>query len=941
MSWPVAFDERRITLHVAERIGEHDALRQEATARELLRRLATQPGIVLADEVGMGKTFVALAVAASVSWANHQRRPVVVMVPPSLQDKWPRDFTTFRSRCVLNDEDRQQLRAKSARSGMDFLRLLDDPVGERPSLIFLTHGALHRALDDPWVKLAIFKRALRSGRCVQQREALPRFAGKILRIHARGPDADCFEELLRYPISRWRDILVRYGQELDDDPVPKAVAEVLEGGTLDFAGLRECMLELPLRMSASIDDRLQEVRRSLNSEIKSLKHARIRLPLIILDEAHHLKNPQTRLVSLFVEPDASEDAKLLKGALNGAFERMLFLTATPFQLGHHELLNVLERFRDIRWPPGDATMSRAAYDEKREGLARILDASYAAAAQLDQRWARLTSDDVGAAEVNEESLEPWWQRVVADPEAQPERVQAVLRAYARARDAMRATDVALRPWVIRHLRAETLEGSTVPRRVLHRGAAIIDSHDQRGIAVRESALLPFLLAARSQAVLSRTNPKVRASDVRRATFAEGLASSYEAFLETRLVTLEEKEAENTVDEDTVLAPAADSESSNGTLAWYLDQMRKALPARAEYMKHPKIEPTIKRACDLWERGEKVLIFCHYRATSRALPLHISEVLGARIRAIAAAKLGCDPLKAMKHIERLGNRFEPGRPLSRSLNEAVDEIVRGFPDLTKDDVVRIQDIFRRFIRTPAFLARFFPLAAGDTNLAFQQALRERDSSGLSLHDKLTNFIEFLAKRCEPELREEYLKAVREIATGVRYGREDAKGLASGPSSIRLPSVRRATGDDDRDSRRRTLLGFNTPFFPEILVASSVMAEGVDLHLECRHVIHHDLCWNPSTLEQRTGRIDRIGAKAERAKESIQVYLPYVAETQDEKMYRVVRDRERWFHALMDETYVVNEAETEKMAQRIALPVSAAVELAFRLAVYQPGPPRSRP
>ena len=50
----------------------------------------------------------------------------------------------------------------------------------------------------------------------------------------------------------------------------------------------------------------------------------------------------------------------------------------------------------------------------------------------------------------------------------------------------------------------------------------------------------------------------------------------------------------------------------------------------------------------------------------------------------------------------------------------------------------------------------------------------------------------------------------------------------------------------------MLAFNTPFFPEVLVASSVMAEGVDLQQDCRHVIHHDLDWNPSTLEQRTGR-----------------------------------------------------------------------------------------
>ena len=67
----------------------------------------------------------------------------------------------------------------------------------------------------------------------------------------------------------------------------------------------------------------------------------------------------------------------------------------------------------------------------------------------------------------------------------------------------------------------------------------------------------------------------------------------------------------------------------------------------------------------------------------------------------------------------------------------------------------------------------------------------------------------------------------------------------------------------------------------------------LHLDCRFVIHHDLSWNPSTIEQRTGRVDRIGAKSERARQPIHVYLPYVTATQDEKMFRVVRDRELGF------------------------------------------------
>ncbi len=131
----------------------------------------------------------------------------------------------------------------------------------------------------------------------------------------------------------------------------------------------------------------------------------------------------------------------------------------------------------------------------------------------------------------------------------------------------------------------------------------------------------------------------------------------------------------------------------------------------------------------------------------------------------------------------------------------------------------------------------------------------------------------------------------------------------------------------------MLTFNTPFYPEVLIASSVMAEGVDLHLNCRHVIHHDLCWNPSTLEQRTGRVDRIGAKVERCGQPIHVYLPYVAGTQDEKMYRVVLDRERWFNVVMGEKYQVDLRTTDIIANRVQFPEAAARDLAFRLEVCQ--------
>jgi superfamily II DNA/RNA helicase len=129
----------------------------------------------------------------------------------------------------------------------------------------------------------------------------------------------------------------------------------------------------------------------------------------------------------------------------------------------------------------------------------------------------------------------------------------------------------------------------------------------------------------------------------------------------------------------------------------------------------------------------------------------------------------------------------------------------------------------------------------------------------------------------------------------------------------------------------MLAFNTPFFPEVLVASSVMAEGVDLHQDCRYVIHHDLDWNPSTIEQRTGRVDRIGSKAERAGRPVVIYEPYLGGTHDEKMFRVMKDRERWFGVVMGEAPQPGERATEQQAARVPLPTVLAEQLTMDLSL----------
>src|SRR5687768_9194569 len=141
-------------------ISDRDADRQARAANELLQRFVRQPGVILADEVGMGKTFVALAVATSILIDREDEGPVVVMTPPSLRHKWPKDWGVFRKNC-LEQQLQERFRAAPADSGVSFLRLLDDPVERRAHIIFLTHGALNRAISDGFAKLAVVKRAFK------------------------------------------------------------------------------------------------------------------------------------------------------------------------------------------------------------------------------------------------------------------------------------------------------------------------------------------------------------------------------------------------------------------------------------------------------------------------------------------------------------------------------------------------------------------------------------------------------------------------------------------------------------------------------------------------------------------------------------------------------------------------------------------------------------
>jgi len=112
-----------------------------------------------------------------------------------------------------------------------------------------------------------------------------------------------------------------------------------------------------------------------------------------------------------------------------------------------------------------------------------------------------------------------------------------------------------------------------------------------GLNIEGNSLLPFLLAARATVKNYNSRP----------VFAEGLASSYEAFLKTR----KSKNIRDVIDTDDEIEIEIEIEEypiNN----WYYDKVEEFISkeSKRNTVSHPKISATINKIKDLWLNGEK-------------------------------------------------------------------------------------------------------------------------------------------------------------------------------------------------------------------------------------------------------------------------------------------------------------------------------------------------
>jgi hypothetical protein len=80
-------------------------------------------------------------------------------------------------------------------------------------------------------------------------------------------------------------------------------------------------------------------------------------------------------------------------------------------------------------------------------------------------------------------------------------------------------------------------------------------------------------------------------------------------------------------------------------------------------------------------------------------------------------------------------------------------------------------------------------------------------------------------------------------------------------------------------------FRMPGYPMVLVSTSVLQEGEDLHVCCDRVTHFGISGSPIGIEQKNGRVDRIGSRAQRrlhagetvSDAGIRVNFPHLSES----------------------------------------------------------------
>lgn len=874
------------------------SIRDDAVDSQLRSAAALGPGLarfggaILGDEVGSGKTFVAFAVLTAALLKDETRGAVILVPTTLLETKWERQYREYLHNAVRDRAAGDRLAKRIVRLDRSMRVVADRTRPKRNAIVIGRHSLFAYRISRADQAIAVV--AYLTSRDDLKRRPFARFlkaCGLSLADIPSTPNGWADPELL----SRWPHLT---------KPIGEPFERWLHG-------------EPP-----ALGPAIQEVRRLVGHRL---------LPnssLVVVDEAHNLRSTQSMVYSSLME------------TLDGKFDALLFLTGTPFQLGRHELRNIVAFFRRARGHQATGEGFDAAVRRMDEGMDGYVSALY----RFGRAWNALDENQCSRVVGIVSGEKP------APEDKVPSDTAELFQACVQAKQGLEA---GLKPFLLRSVR--------------ERHQHEITGLSKASLLVPESRI-PLALVDRMLYELFRERGRTFVASV-----SQGACSSWEALLAS--AAMDELRAEGHATRKQLIS---------------LSRSKALGP-------HPKVESTVHYCYEGLTGGEKTLVFVERVATGQTLKDQLArrladsetqddakDVLQKRTRfgwpslrenylhtvypiAFAHPANPRDLPRLARKYKTLFDQVDTGRGTERdyavekrfwehvyvldALEQGssippgelgatvngladVDYVLKGLdlgataseerllrPTGKKSNEQREprMEFARAYLRypspwqphaamlaeiRPAWRADFVEQAAasiGRSHLRHEVAALPADGS-VEKHFKLLHRLLTDTKRGWPA---RFTALVDQLSQAAKdpdnpSTQERVQRLIHGlRSSERVQFIGPESKETTRD---QAVTGFNTPLYPDVLIATPVLSEGIDLHHSCRRVVHHDLPWNPAKLEQRTGRIDRVGSLLDRLREddktaTLQVSLPFMPGTYDQFIFSRVMARRREFRCLL--------------------------------------------
>lgn len=878
---------------------------QKMTAAKIIKILEDRPGIILGDDVGMGKTYMAIA-AVYYHLSLYPKKPVLIVTPSwMLREKWVGDLRKFIERNdkqgALTEEDILNLEKGSTFENLKaFIKGSEEKkVVVVPVNIFTSGGwKLEKSfLFNCW------------------------FRHRSLRGKTR------------------ENIMKKLVYDSDMVANPLEVNNMWTSYELIPASAYE-------RLDEAFDENDMSYSR-INSGLEYLRYQAMnaRLPefsLFVLDEAHKVKNPDTKR------------HQALTNMLREKYIRSLFLTATPFQLSEDELFTVLKLFENANIPE----VKRRDFSKDCELLKISMLEFVSAVYAFEKVWNSMRPDE-------EQRFYRSLEEGDIDKEISGDEGYS-LHCYKEALNKKAALQEVMVRFVIRNVkdknkyRMEIIGGmktrekdsiaiggehfipfalweKTIYEIFKKNESTFVSTVKQSFTSSYEALEVSSLYNKNDDLEALNTLKKLRPY-VRKHPKMEELADNITLSLESnektlvfcrrvetahamkkRLEKIYNRKQKRSIE---MLFP----EKSEEAFKNYHKRFYNKQDSAWYYLQENYIQSLLQPILNGQPHGitaEQILdevnkSYRKYNRTKKTNLMYLKRIVEQIVirEAIYRNKIELENLEeAIRNtIENIlaEEYVELGLNLNEDDYEKEEGEESGFE--IKNISVEMIDRFMRYKGIWTIYENMLnKLNPEDRDAVVEGLIRfmQRDKSFFIALKKLENK-KPSKKRFDliPEVfsqgGEFNWSAATERFLGyyIKATKEEKRNMLSGLRESSIVAV--ISGEVQDSSRERIKDGFNTPFYPKVLISLPLAQEGIDLQKECRRVIHYDLDWNPASLEQRVGRIDRINSLISRINPDgdldpkLEIYYPYIKNTIDESIYRTVKAREKWFSFILGGT-----------------------------------------